>query len=86
VESVQRSLRIFFEWSNINYCCNETEVAWICGVFFVRLRTTTTAVDSKCLLAQGEDCRVLPFYYGSVEDSTVHSVTRGKFWRFIDTG
>jgi hypothetical protein len=47
--------------------------------FFIRLRTTTTAVDSKCLLAQGEDCRVLPFYYGSVEDSTVHSVTMGSF-------
>ena len=54
MKSAQRSLHILSEWSNINYCCNETEVAWICGVFFVRLRTTTTAVDGKGLLTRGE--------------------------------
>jgi hypothetical protein len=64
MKSAQRSLHILSEWSNINYCCNETEVAWICGVFFVRLRTTTTAVDSKVLLTQGENCRVYPFIMG----------------------
>jgi len=64
MESAERSLRTLFEWSNINCCCNETEVAWICGVFFVRLRTTTTAVDSVGLLTQGENCRVPPFIMG----------------------
>jgi len=64
MKSAQRSLHILFEWSNINCYCDETEVAWICGVFFVRLRTTTTVVDSEGLLTQGENCRVYPFIMG----------------------